>query len=556
MTDPDQPLSRRAKREAEAAAQEPAPTEAIDPAPTQRIEPDVTQLLPRSATDATEFIAHPVTGATQVIAHPEPEPAAAATAPTGFAAFLKRYPRAVLATALSLVFVLAGTGAVFGGIALGDAQATPAPTVEPEPEPEPEREPEPRAVPEEFTDPTRLRTCTIGDVTADTRLGEFSGSVVNATTGDVLFDREAEVGQPAASAMKVLTAAAALSALGPDYRLTTRVVAGSTPGSIVLIGGGDVTLSALPPGQESIYPGAPKMADLAAQTLTAYAEAFPDAPEITEIILDSSYFPDGDRWDSSWSRELQTIGYAAEVTALQVDADRANPSVPTSPRSTNPGQRAGEAFATALVGAGNPVRPTLSTGVAASETALAQVQSQPVSTLIRQMMPNSDNSLAETLGRVISRHIGLDGSSASLNQAITGSLAAYGVPTAGIAVRDASGLSNLNAIPPGYMAQLFQVIHAGENSLEVITENLPVSGRTGTLANRFYGPNAIAAGAVTAKTGWIDNVYTLSGLVTAADGSVLSFALYALGPVNDSAREALDTVTTAVFSCGDNLSNN
>ena len=47
-----------------------------------------------------------------------------------------------------------------------------------------------------------------------------------------------------ASNMKLFTAAAALRALGPDRRFSTRVLAGATPRQVVLTGGGDVLLGA------------------------------------------------------------------------------------------------------------------------------------------------------------------------------------------------------------------------------------------------------------------------------------------------------------------------
>ena len=416
-------------------------------------------------------------------------------------------------------------------------------------------EPEPRPSPGDEVAASPLRTCTISAPAADPRLGNFAGHVIDLATGDTLYDRNGATGQPAASGMKVLTASAVLAALGPDYRMSTRVVAGAEPGTVVLVGGGDVTLSALPPGQESVYVGAPKLADLAAQTVAAYTQANPDAPAITRVLLDSSYFPEADHWDSTWERRLMGQGFTAEVTALQVDGDRSNPRAQTSPRSSDPIGRAGTAFAQALAAAGNPGgQPAIERGTASGGAQLAEVQSQPVSQLIQPMLRESDNSLAETFGRLLSHHYGLGGTAASLTDAFTRALAGYGVPTDGLLIRDASGLSYANEIPPAYLAQLFAIIE-GNPAMEQITAGLPVAGQTGTLRNRFGGANAAAAGAVTAKTGFITNVYTLSGLMTAADGSRLAFSLYALGPVNDSARPALDTLTTAIFSCGNNLSN-
>src|SRR5262249_51270399 len=71
-------------------------------------------------------------------------------------------------------------------------------------------------------------------------LGRHVGAVVtDLATGQVLFSRQAGSPFVPASNAKLLTAVAALSALGPSARFTTRVVAGARPGSLTLAGGGD-----------------------------------------------------------------------------------------------------------------------------------------------------------------------------------------------------------------------------------------------------------------------------------------------------------------------------
>ena len=95
---------------------------------------------------------------------------------------------------------------------------------------------------------------------------------------------------------------------------------------------------------------------------------------------------------------------------------------------------------------------------------------------------------------------------------------------------------------------------AGTDNLDVVRDALPVAGKSGTLSGRFTGANAVARGHVTAKTGWIDTAYTLAGFMDAADGTRLTFAFYAVGEgIKDDAKEALDTLTTAVYNCGNNL---
>lgn len=96
---------------------------------------------------------------------------------------------------------------------------------------------------------------TIGPALANPDLGEFSGVIADAITGQVLWSGAPERPMVPASTTKVLTTAAALSVLSPDSRLTTKVVQGSRPGEVVLVGGGDPTLTAKPRGEEGYYPG-------------------------------------------------------------------------------------------------------------------------------------------------------------------------------------------------------------------------------------------------------------------------------------------------------------
>ena len=155
---------------------------------------------------------------------------------------------------------------------------------------------------------------------------------------------------------------------------------------------------------------------------------------------------------------------------------------------------------------------SFSSGAAVGSTVLAEVKSQPVSSLIDKMLLSSDNVLAEMLARVVSKAMGFDGSSTSLAQAIPGALVAYGLDTTKVTVRDGSGLSDLNAVSPQFVTALLTKVNAGEKDLGVLYSSLPVAGVSGSLASRFNGPNAIAAGSVMAKTGWLDSEYSLAGM--------------------------------------------
>jgi D-alanyl-D-alanine carboxypeptidase/D-alanyl-D-alanine-endopeptidase (penicillin-binding protein 4) len=482
------------------------------------------------------------------------ESSATESGATGLRAVFRRHPLAWLLGAIGVVFVLLGTGAVFAGVAVASAPVT-VPTTAATTAP-------PRPTPSALPTASRLRTCSVAGPASDPRLMTLTGSVLRADTGEVLWDHSASVGVPTASTLKLLIASAAVGVLHPDFQIATDVVDGSTAGTVVLVGHGDATLSALPAGQQSVYAGAPKLSDLASQVVTAYAAKHPGVP-ITQVVLDSSYWDPADNWDPSVKRSEQTQGYQSETTALQVDGDRANPKAETSPRSTNPIGNAGAAFISALKAAdpGGVVANSVATSTGSAlpgSAGLGEVKSQPVRTLISQMLLVSDNTLGEMLARIVSKASGFDGTYASLQQAIPGALnSSFQIPAAGLTIVDGSGESANNKVPAAVMTSLLRLIQAGTLNLDVVRAGMPVAGKTGSLATRFTGANAVVRGNVTAKTGWIDTEYSLAGFVTAADGTVLVFTFDAIGPgIKSSATAALDTLTVAAYACGDNLSNN
>jgi len=403
-----------------------------------------------------------------------------------------------------------------------------------------------RSVPADVAGPSALRTCTITSAASASGLGAFEGYVMNAKTGQVLFSRKGDQPAQTGSVMKTLTTATALAVLGGDHRIPTTVTR-EPGGTIALVGHGDATLSA---GGATVYPGAPTLGQLAQQVKAKLGTA-----PVTTIVADDSYWSAADAWDPTWPVSERTIGYQPEVTALMVDGDRANPGAATSPRSTDPTGRAGALFRTALANAGvvGAANARVVTRATTSTDTIASVSSQPVSTLIGQMIPNSDNTLAEMLARISSKESGANGSAASLTSVYQAALRSYGVDPSGIVIKDGSGESASNAVSPNFVAHLMVQVQAGAKGLGTLANALPVSGQSGTLASRFTGANAVARGKVHAKTGWIDSANTLGGYIDAADGSRLTFAFYAIGSSRAAALPALDAVTAATYSCGSKL---
>ncbi|MDJ0334278.1 D-alanyl-D-alanine carboxypeptidase [Salinibacterium sp. G-O1] len=460
-------------------------------------------------------------------------------------ALIAKNPTVWLVSALAVVFLLLATAALSLGLASSSAPTavvvTPTSTSTAKPG---------RVQPAGLSPASRLRTCSVSGAAADPDLGNLAASVISATTGELLFDRSGASPQSPAGVLQLLTAATAIATLGPGATLSTKVMDGTAPGSIVLVGGGDATLSTT---SNSVYDDAPLLSDLATAAMEKYTIAHPDVP-ITSVILDASLWDPADNWDPSWPVSERTEGYQPFVTALMVDGDRADPTRLISPRGDDPVTRAGEAF----VAAAGLTDVVLSNGTANGSTVLAEVSSQPVATLVSQMLMTSDNALAEMLVRASSLKKGLGGSSSSVQEVVRGTLAGLGMTgTDVLVIKDGSGVSANNAVPPAFVAQLMVKVRAGDAGLGAVHDGLPVGGDSGDLSDRFTGDNATAGAATLAKSGWIYHERSLAGTVTASDGIALTFAFYGLGDaISFDTREALDSLVAAVYDCGNNLSNN
>jgi D-alanyl-D-alanine carboxypeptidase/D-alanyl-D-alanine-endopeptidase (penicillin-binding protein 4) len=396
---------------------------------------------------------------------------------------------------------------------------------------------------------TTARTCSVAEQASNPQLGTLQAVVLNAETGEVLYDRDSN--KPA-SVMKTLTAAAALMTVGPNYRATTKVMADPQAKSVIsLVGGGDVTLSKTPVGSQSIYKDAPKLATLATQ-VRVWAEKN-GVTQIDEIILDSTLFA-GSAWESSWLRQDQTDGWISEVTALQTDGDRIRPAQFTSARTGRPVLSAGEAFKKEL---GDFAKTAL---LVESETPagfieIGSVQSQPMSRWITYILQRSENIQSEMMAKLVSVDLGFDGSFESFDPAFKRALGTTGLDFTGVRIRDASGLSQLNMVSPKFMAELMRLVNSEFADFGQIKRSLSIAGESGTLGSRFKGEIADAAGDIFAKNGYIIGVHTLNGIINAKDGTVLTFAIYALGDTGSDVRTAIDTLATAFYRCGDDLSN-
>lgn len=381
---------------------------------------------------------------------------------------------------------------------------------------------------------------------ADGRLGpRVIGRVTDVVSGAVLFDRSGDSVAAPASTAKLTTAAAVLTVRAVTDRITTTVTAGPTPDSVVLVGGGDPTLSAAAAGTPSAYPDAARIADLATQVQQT-------RPGVRTVYVDGSLFT-GAATGPGWDATDAPSEYASPITAAMVDGGRDTPTAGT--RSADPAAAAGQALAGALgatVGALGvaTVAPGSAAGATAGAAVLATVQSAPIGELVEQMLQDSDNVLAEVLARQVAlaghQPASFEGAAAAVRQV---------VPAAGPGLVDGSGLSRSDQLSPDALTAVLRSV-ATTDRLRDIVEMLPVGGWNGTLADRYLtAPEAGGAGRVRAKTGTLTGVSSLAGVVDTADGRVLAFALIADQIPGDyaatlAAEPALDAVAATLAGCG------
>ncbi|HEX2095604.1 MAG TPA: D-alanyl-D-alanine carboxypeptidase/D-alanyl-D-alanine-endopeptidase [Longimicrobiaceae bacterium] len=426
-------------------------------------------------------------------------------------------------------------------------------------------------------------------------------------TGATLYRRDSGRMFVPASNMKVVTGAAALEALGPEFRYRTRLSAtgpvqdGTLRGDLVVEGSGDPTISAR-------FGGDPRA------VFRAWADSL-RARGIQRVA--GRLVGDDDAFDDvplgrGWAWDDVDAPYSAEVSALELNEGMASVRVA-------PGARAGEPARVALdpptgyvpmanravtAAAGTRVtvevardpegtgivvsgavpldtmgveegvavrdntryfatvlRETLQAagievqGVAADADALPEAERSAVRTTLfahaspplREILPvflkPSQNQIGEILLKTLGRELRGEGS-AQAGRAVTDSLVRmWGLDPRQLAQADGSGLSRYNLVSPELLAGILERMTRSPHR-EVWNAALPVAGVDGTLAGRLRGTPL--QGRVHAKTGTLSGVRALSGYLPGPDGERLVFSIL-LNHHTLTAREADRVIDAALL---------
>jgi D-alanyl-D-alanine carboxypeptidase/D-alanyl-D-alanine-endopeptidase (penicillin-binding protein 4) len=415
--------------------------------------------------------------------------------------------------------------------------------------------------------------------------GTFTGVVQDAATGQVLFDRGGADGRIPASNLKLFTAAAALRAIGPERRFNTRVVAGAAPGTVVLVGGGDVLLGTGESSNDAVL-GHAGLATLAQRTVRALQDAGIKGP--LTVQLDDSLFT-GPSLSPAWNPEDVAAGETAPLFPLALNSARFDPAVTSGPRPQDAAMSAAEAFSAQLTAAGAAaglsvapgvvrVKPGTSDGTvttpnaddggarpSASSTAtspaamvrgamLAEVQSATVRQQVDLLLQTSDNYLAEVMGRMAAITAGRPGSNDGATATVLQQVTELGIPTDGLHLADVSGLSLADQASAKQLAAMVRAITSGnEPKLRAAIGGFPIAGLTGTLGDRYTDASTSrGAGLVRAKTGTLNSALALSGYVVDAEGRLLVFSFVGNGLTPGAAgnKAALDRSASILASCG------
>jgi len=318
--------------------------------------------------------------------------------------------------------------------------------------------------------------------------------VLDLRTGRTLFAHNARLALRPASNEKLATTYAALTALGPSFRIETDVLgegrqSGATwQGNLVLKGYGDPSLSSA------------GLRSLARQVAAAGIRHVSG-----RILGDESWF-DARRTGLGWKAQFY-LHESPALSALIVDRGWTGRY-----ETSRPALVAARLLRLDLRRAGITVHGGAALGVASAQAVpLADVESPTLAALVRHMDVYSDNFYAEMLLKEVGAVQGSGGSAAAGLAVERRLLTAAGVPLAGVRMVDGSGLSALDRWTSRGLATLLQTMWRDVDLQPYVVPALPVAGETGTLEHRMRtGP---ARGRVRAKTGTTDSSSALSGFV-------------------------------------------
>ncbi|MEW5711078.1 D-alanyl-D-alanine carboxypeptidase/D-alanyl-D-alanine-endopeptidase [Pseudomonas sp. SB113] len=434
---------------------------------------------------------------------------------------------------------------------------------------------------------------TLDHLLADPALNGATVSVMvrDARSGSTLYQHNPRARLIPASNLKLLTTAAAMDVLGPQYRFSTQLLSNGTQqgerlaGNLYLRGLGDPTT---------------QFADY--QALAAQLASQGVRQVQGDLVFDDTWF-DAERLGVDWAQDDESTYYGAQISALTVspntDFDAGTllvtakapvalgqpVSVVVSPSTdyvqlsnravsgpgnsygitrqhgTNllqltgalapgkqsrqwvsvwePTQLVANLFEQALAQQGIQVLGRRVIGGVSPSTAtlLAEHQSAPLQALITPLLKLSNNNMSEALLKAMGRKTANAGTAAAGVAAVAAFMQRQGLDPTTLSQVDGSGLSRRNLVSAQNLTDLL-LVTAKQPWFDAWYNALPIAGNAdrmtgGSLRYRLRG--TAAENNLHAKTGSMAGVSSLSGYITDAQGRRLVFSMISNNYVSDAA---------------------
>ena len=350
--------------------------------------------------------------------------------------------------------------------------------------------------------PAALKSSTISPIltsAAESKTLANPGLIlVDPATGETIYENGADTLRKPASLLKIISAAALLDYVSPDFRFTTEILTGVEPNTLIIAGSLDPWMErnsslATKMGRVSL----PKIVNTALKKL----DVDNGAPiETLRIEYSKMHSVDLDFIKSKF------VARNIKVSAVKVTATEARLN---------------------------------------SKESIAQFQSPPLQQIMDWMLIWSDNTLGNRMAMYASMKAGNGYSESGIEETFIKTLSDLEIDSTGLNAVDGSGLSRSNRVSAQMLAELLLKTY-NNDKYRTIYGGLPVGGINGTMRNRFVESAPKAIGLVRTKTGFLTGVVSLAGYVQGGDREYIFVAIADQIPKNNAAamaaRVALDKV--------------
>ncbi len=421
---------------------------------------------------------------------------------------------------------------------------------------------------------------------------DFSICVMDAQADRVVYQHHAKRALIPASNMKIVTSAAALHTLGPNFEFVTRV--GLAGDALIVIGSGDPLLGDTQTNEALGRAPGWFMREILAGLRTM------GRSRVNDLIIDSTVFDD-QRVHPNWSPKDLNRSYACEVCGLNfngncismrvrnaagridvlIEPDTRFVSIKNRVRAVQSGAQAVGAYR--IAGRPNHLevkgkckteqgpfdvaieKPAIFFGFLLAEFLASEgisLQGQiverafasstdwqpvalcrtPLSECLRRCNKDSFNLVAEALLKEIAVHANGPGNGSWVqgSRTVGTYLQNLGIEPSEYVIDDGSGLSRGNRLSANAIVRVLRSVYRGEH-WDYYQRTLAIGGVDGTMKNSFRNPPY--QGKFLGKTGYISRVRGFSG-VCRTSGKVFLFSILANNA--DGIRAVVDSIAEAI----------